>query len=68
MQFAGRRESCRRVAPQVRAIVPGGVDTALELAGAPTLPDTLRATRGHGVVCFSARPRQHAHRPRLPVQ
>jgi NADPH:quinone reductase len=41
------------VAPQVRAIVPGGVDTALELIGTPTLPDTLRATRVHGTVCFT---------------
>ncbi len=38
---------------RVRAIVPGGVDTALELVGTPTLPDTLRATRTHGVVCFT---------------
>jgi NADPH:quinone reductase-like Zn-dependent oxidoreductase len=41
------------LARQVRAIVPGGVDTALELVGTPTLPDTLRATRVHGVVCFT---------------
>jgi NADPH:quinone reductase len=41
------------VASKVRAIVPGGVDTALELIGTPTLPDTLRATRVHGVVCFT---------------
>jgi NADPH:quinone reductase len=41
------------VAAQVRAIVPDGVDTALELVGTPTLPDTLRATRLHGVVCFT---------------
>jgi NADPH2:quinone reductase len=40
------------VAAQVRAIVADGVDTALELVGTPTLPDTLRATRVHGVVCF----------------
>jgi NADPH2:quinone reductase len=38
---------------QVRAIVPDGVDTALELVGTPTLPDTLRSTRVHGVVCFT---------------
>jgi NADPH:quinone reductase-like Zn-dependent oxidoreductase len=37
----------------VRTIVPGGVDAALELVGAPTLPDTLRATRVHGTVCFT---------------
>ncbi len=41
------------LAGQVRAIVPDGVDTALELVGTPTLPDTLRATRVHGVVCFT---------------
>jgi NADPH:quinone reductase-like Zn-dependent oxidoreductase len=41
------------VAAQVRAILPDGVDTALELIGTPTLPDTLRATRVHGVVCFT---------------
>jgi len=29
------------------------VDTALELVGTPTLPDTLRAARVHGVVCFT---------------
>ncbi|WP_240963347.1 zinc-binding alcohol dehydrogenase family protein [Antrihabitans stalactiti] len=41
------------VADQVRAIVDGGVHAALELIGTPTLPDTLRATRVHGVVCFT---------------
>ncbi|MDO4887978.1 MAG: zinc-binding alcohol dehydrogenase family protein [Actinomycetaceae bacterium] len=41
------------VARQVRAIVPDGVDAALELVGTPTLADTLRACRVHGVVCFS---------------
>ena len=41
------------VAAQVRSIVPDGVDTALELVGTPTLPDTLRSTRVHGVVCFT---------------
>jgi NADPH:quinone reductase-like Zn-dependent oxidoreductase len=41
------------VARQVRDIIPDGVDTALELVGTPTLPDTLRATRVHGVVCFT---------------
>jgi NADPH:quinone reductase-like Zn-dependent oxidoreductase len=41
------------VARQVRDIVPAGVDTALELVGTPTLPDTLRSTRQHGVVCFT---------------
>ena len=41
------------VASQVREIVPDGVDDALELIGTPTLPDTLRSTRVHGVVCFT---------------
>lgn len=41
------------VAPAVRAIVPAGVDAALELVGTATLGDTLRATRVHGVVCFT---------------
>lgn len=41
------------VAGKVREIVPSGVDSALELIGTPTLPDTLRSTRVHGVVCFT---------------
>ncbi|MEM7325732.1 MAG: zinc-binding alcohol dehydrogenase family protein [Actinomycetota bacterium] len=41
------------IATQVRDIFPDGVDAALELVGTPTLPDTLRATRVHGVVCFT---------------
>jgi NADPH:quinone reductase-like Zn-dependent oxidoreductase len=41
------------VADQARRRCPVGVDTALELIGTPTLPDTLRATRIHGVVCFT---------------
>ena len=41
------------VARQVHDVLGGGVDTALELVGTPTLPDTLRATRRHGVVCFA---------------
>jgi NADPH:quinone reductase-like Zn-dependent oxidoreductase len=41
------------VASEVREVVPASVDTALELIGTPTLPDTLRATRVHGVVCFT---------------
>jgi NADPH2:quinone reductase len=41
------------LAGQVRAIVPGGVDGAVELVGTNTLPDTLRATRVHGTVCFT---------------
>jgi NADPH:quinone reductase len=41
------------VARQVRQIFPDGADAALELIGTPTLPDTLRAVRIHGVVCFT---------------
>jgi NADPH:quinone reductase-like Zn-dependent oxidoreductase len=41
------------IARQVRKILPGGADAALELVGTPTLPDTLRAARVHGVVCFT---------------
>lgn len=41
------------VARQVRELLPDGVDTALELVGTPTLPDTLRAVRVHGVACFT---------------
>jgi NADPH2:quinone reductase len=41
------------IAAQVRALLPDGVDAALELVGTPTLPDTLAATRVHGTVCFT---------------
>jgi NADPH:quinone reductase len=44
------------LAGQVRRIVPDGVDAALELVGTPTLPDTLRSVRVHGVVCFTGSP------------
>jgi NADPH:quinone reductase-like Zn-dependent oxidoreductase len=42
-----------QVAGQVRQLFPGGADAALELVGTPTLPDTLRSVRVHGVVCFT---------------
>jgi NADPH:quinone reductase-like Zn-dependent oxidoreductase len=42
-----------RIERAVRTVFPEGVDLALELVGTPTLPDTLRATRIHGVVCFT---------------
>jgi NADPH:quinone reductase-like Zn-dependent oxidoreductase len=42
-----------QVASRVHSMAPGGVAAALELVGSPTLPDTLRSTRMHGVVCFS---------------
>src|SRR3954451_22059695 len=41
------------VAAQARAIMPDGVDAAVELVGTNTLPATLRATAVHGVVCFT---------------
>lgn len=41
------------VARQVRGILGDGVHSALELLGTSTPPDTLRATRVHGVVCFT---------------
>lgn len=41
------------VAPKVRALIAEGVDSAVELVGTPTLPDTLRSVRVHGVVCFT---------------
>jgi NADPH2:quinone reductase len=42
-----------KVAQKVRAIMPAGVELALELVGTATLPDTLRAVAVHGVVCFT---------------
>ena len=42
-----------RIAERVRGLVPGGVDGVLELVGAPTLRDSLRATAPGGVVCFT---------------
>lgn len=42
-----------QIADQVRDLVPAGAHAALELVGTPTLPDTLRATRVHGTVCFT---------------
>jgi NADPH2:quinone reductase len=41
------------IAAQTRAILPDGVQAAIELVGTNTLPDTLRATAVHGVVCFT---------------
>lgn len=42
-----------KLADRVREIVPDGVDSALELVGASVLPDTFRAVRVHGTVCFT---------------
>lgn len=41
------------VAVRVHDILGTGADAALELVGTPTLPDTLRAVRVHGTVCFT---------------
>jgi NADPH:quinone reductase-like Zn-dependent oxidoreductase len=41
------------LAAAVRRLVPGGVDGAIELVGAPTLQDTLRACRPGGTTCFT---------------
>jgi len=41
------------LADQVRELIPGGVDAALELVGCSVLPDTLNAVRRHGTVCFT---------------
>lgn len=41
------------IASAVRDILPGGVDRALELVGAPTLRDTMAATAFHGVTCMT---------------
>lgn len=42
-----------QVADQVRELVPGGVDGAVELVGSDVLRDTLRAVRPGGTVCFT---------------
>ncbi|MEU3497563.1 zinc-binding dehydrogenase [Kitasatospora cineracea] len=41
------------IAEQIRSLVPGGVDAALELVGCSALPDTLKCVRMHGTVCFT---------------
>nr|WSS66258.1 zinc-binding dehydrogenase [Streptomyces sp. NBC_01177] len=41
------------LADQVRALMPEGVDAALELVGCSVLADTLRTVRRHGSVCFT---------------
>ncbi len=42
-----------QIAAQVNGLLGDGADAALELVGTPTLPDTLRATKVHGTVCFT---------------
>jgi NADPH:quinone reductase-like Zn-dependent oxidoreductase len=41
------------IADQVREVFPGGVDRVLELVGATTLLDSLRAARPGGIVCMT---------------
>ncbi len=41
------------IADRVRAIVPDGVDGAVELVGTNVIGDTLRAVRPGGTVCFT---------------
>lgn len=41
------------LAEEVRALVPEGVDAALELVGCTVWPDTFRCVRVHGTVCFT---------------
>jgi NADPH2:quinone reductase len=43
----------RHLAAAVHQLREGGVDGAVELVGTNTLPDTLRATRPGGTVCFT---------------
>src|SRR5213082_2488917 len=45
--------STTRQPDRVASLEAIGVDAALELVGTNTLPDTLRATAVHGVVCFT---------------
>jgi NADPH:quinone reductase-like Zn-dependent oxidoreductase len=40
------------IAEQVREVLPGGVDKVLELVG-PTLVDSLRCAKQHGIVCMT---------------
>lgn len=41
------------IAEKVRALVPGGVDGAVELVGVDVMQDTLRSVRTGGTVCFT---------------
>jgi NADPH2:quinone reductase len=41
------------IAEQVRDLVPGGVDGAVELVGVNVMRDTLRSVRTGGTVCFT---------------
>lgn len=41
------------LAPEVKRLVPGGVNQVLELIGAPTLLDSLQAAAPGGIVCNS---------------
>jgi NADPH:quinone reductase-like Zn-dependent oxidoreductase len=41
------------IAAQIRAVLPGGVDGAVELVGVDAMRDTLRSVRSGGTVCFT---------------
>lgn len=41
------------IADEIRSIYPDGIDRVLELIGATTLLDSLRATRRGGIVCMT---------------
>ncbi len=41
------------IAGEVRTLIPGGVDGAVELVGVNVMKDTLRAVRAGGTVCFT---------------
>jgi NADPH:quinone reductase-like Zn-dependent oxidoreductase len=44
------------LAEKIRALMPQGVDGALELVGCSVLTETLRTVRRHGTVCFTGAP------------
>ncbi|MFJ8657108.1 zinc-binding dehydrogenase [Streptomyces rochei] len=44
------------LAEEIRALMPQGVDGALELVGCSVLTETLRTVRRHGTVCFTGAP------------
>lgn len=43
----------RGLREEVEAIIPGGADSAVDLLGLATLPDTLKCVREYGVVCLT---------------
>ncbi|MFF1443306.1 hypothetical protein [Streptomyces sp. NPDC058295] len=55
------------LADQVRELMPGGVDAALELVGCSVLADTFRTVRRHGTVCFKAPARSNSTSSSCPT-